>query len=93
MAIVSMPPERKRRLQELVNLHRIHSLQSMQRDVGKTFKVLIEGDSKKNDQEFYGRNDQNKVVVFPKKNFKKGEYVMVKINECTAGTLIGTTIE
>jgi tRNA-2-methylthio-N6-dimethylallyladenosine synthase len=84
---------KKRRLQELVTLHRIHSLQSMQRDVGKTFKVLIEGDSKKNDQEFYGRNDQNKVVVFPKKNFKKGEYVMVKINECTAGTLIGTTID
>jgi tRNA-2-methylthio-N6-dimethylallyladenosine synthase len=83
---------KKRRLQELVALHRIHSLESMQKEVGKVFKVLIEGDSKKNDQEYYGRNDQNKVVVFPKLHFKKGEYAMVKINECTAGTLIGQAI-
>jgi len=62
----------------------------MQRDVGKTFKVLIEGTSKKNEEELYGRNDQNKVVVFPKGNFKKGEYVNVKVESCTAGTLIGT---
>ena len=84
---------KKRRLQEMVNMHRVHSLESMQRDLGKTFRVLIEGESKKSDQEFYGRNDQNKVVVFPKKNFKKGDYVTVKIEECTAGTLIGKTIE
>ena len=83
---------KKRRLQEMVDLHRIHSLESMQRDVGKIFKVLIEGNSKKNDQEFYGRNDQNKVVVFPKNNFNKGDYVMVKVNACTAGTLIGEVI-
>ncbi len=83
---------KKRRLQELVALHRIHSLESMKRDVGKTFKVLIEGPSKKNEDEFYGRNDQNKVVVFPKLNFKKGEYAMVKIHDCTAGTLLGKAI-
>ena len=83
---------KKRRLQELVALHRIHSLESMKRDVGKTFKVLIEGPSKKNEDEFYGRNDQNKVVVFPKMDFKKGEYAMVKIHDCTAGTLIGKAI-
>ncbi len=84
---------KKRRLQELVALHRIHSLESMQKDVGKTFKVLIEGTSKKNEDEFYGRNDQNKVVVFPKMNFNKGEYVMVKIHSCTAGTLLGKAID
>ena len=84
---------KKRRLQELVALHRIHSLESMQKEVGKTFKVLIEGNSKKNEDEFYGRNDQNKVVVFPKMTFKKGEYAMVKIHECTAGTLIGKAID
>ncbi|MEJ7586481.1 MAG: tRNA (N6-isopentenyl adenosine(37)-C2)-methylthiotransferase MiaB [Ferruginibacter sp.] len=84
---------KKRRLQEMVDLHRIHSLQSMQRDIGKTCKVLAEGLSKKTDNELYGRNDQNKVVVFPKGNFKKGDYIMVKIESCTAGTLIGVPVE
>jgi tRNA-2-methylthio-N6-dimethylallyladenosine synthase len=83
---------KKRRLQELIDLHRIHSLQSMQRDVGRTFRVLIEGTSKKNKEELYGRNDQNKVVVFPKGNLKKGEYVNVHVSTCTAGTLIGTVV-
>jgi tRNA-2-methylthio-N6-dimethylallyladenosine synthase len=85
---------KKRRLQEMVALHRIHSLESMQADVGKTFKVLIEGNSKKNEDEFYGRNDQNKVVVFPKmEGMKPGDYAWVKIDSCTAGTLIGKAIE
>ncbi|CAN5612029.1 hypothetical protein BH11BAC3_BH11BAC3_26220 [soil metagenome] len=83
---------KKRRLQEMVDLHRIHSLQSMQRDVGKTFKVLVEGTSKKSEEHLHGRSDQNKVVVFPKENYKKGDYVFVKIDSCTAGTLIGTSI-
>ncbi len=83
---------KKRRLQEMVELHRTHSLQSMQRDVGKTFRVLVEGVSKKSNEELFGRNDQNKVVVFPKGNLKKGDYIKVKINSCTAGTLIGTVI-
>lgn len=84
---------KKRRLQELVDLYREHSLQSMQKDVGKTFKVLIEGTSKKNDQEFYGRNDQNKVIVFPKYNFKPGDYVLVNVQKCTSGTLIGDVVQ
>lgn len=84
---------KKRRLQEMVDLHRTHSLASMQRDVGKTFKVLIEGVSKKNEDELYGRNDQNKVVVFPKAHYQKGDYVMVKVNSCTAGTLIGEAVK
>ena len=85
---------KKRRLQEIIDLHRIHSLQSMQRDVGKTFKVLIEGVSKKSEQHWAGRNDQNKMLVFPKEqyNFKEGEYVMVKVDECTAGTLLGKIV-
>jgi tRNA-2-methylthio-N6-dimethylallyladenosine synthase len=80
---------KKRRLQELVDLYRHQSLLSMQKDVGKTFKVLVEGISKKSDDELHGRNEQNKVVVFPKENFKKGDYVMVEITNCTAGTLLG----
>jgi tRNA-2-methylthio-N6-dimethylallyladenosine synthase len=80
---------KKRRLQELVDLHRIHSLQTMQKEVGKTFKVLVEGSSKKNKEELFGRTDQNKVVVFPKENYKPGDYVQVTVERCTAGTLIG----
>lgn len=83
---------KKRRLQEMIDMHRVHSLQSMQRDVGKTFKVLVEGTSKKSEDDLFGRTDQNKVVVFPKENLKPGEYVSVKIEQCTAGTLIGTVI-
>ncbi len=82
-------PVKKRRLQEMIDLYRGHSLKSMQKEVGKTFKVLVEGSSKKNADELHGRTDQNKVVVFPKGNFKKGDYVYVAINSCTAGTLLG----
>lgn len=84
---------KKRRLQEMVALHRQHSLLSMQKDVGKTFKVLIEGVSKKSEDELYGRTDHNKVVIFPKGNHKKGEYVNLFIHKCTAGTLFGTEIK
>ncbi|MEN9570744.1 MAG: hypothetical protein RL172_1975 [Bacteroidota bacterium] len=84
---------KKKRLQQIIDIHRVHSLQSMQKDVGKTFKVLIEGTSKKNDQELYGRNDQNKVIVFPKEQYSKGDYVWVKVNTCTAGTLIGEVVK
>lgn len=80
---------KKRRLQEMVDLHRQNTLESMQRDIGKTCKVLVEGFSKKTEEDLQGRNDQNKVVVFPKANFKKGDYVFVKIISCTSGTLIG----
>ena len=82
---------KKRRLQEMIDLHRIQSLQSMQKEVGKIRKVLIEGTSKKSETDLYGRTDQNKVVVFEKGNLKVGEYVTVKIVDCTAGTLIGKT--
>ena len=82
---------KKRRLQEIIALHRIHSLESMQRDVNKTFKVLIEANSKKSDAHWHGRTDHNKVVIFPKAayNLQKGDYIHVKVNNCTAGTLLG----
>ena len=84
---------KKRRLQEMVDLHRIQSLQSMQKDVGKTFEVLVEGFSKKTTDDLQGRSGQNKVVVFAKGDYKKGDYVMVKIDSCTAGTLLGTPVK
>lgn len=82
---------KKRRLQEIIDLHRIHSLESMQRDVNKTFTVLIEGNSKKSEDFWQGRTDHNKVVIFSKDgNLQKGDYAKVHIYKCTAGTLFGT---
>jgi len=85
---------KKRRLQEIIDLHRRHSLESMRRDVGKTFNVLIEGASKKSDVHWAGRNDQNKMLVFPKEGhqLKEGDYVKVNVHECTAGTLLGKIV-
>ncbi|MBS1735400.1 MAG: tRNA (N6-isopentenyl adenosine(37)-C2)-methylthiotransferase MiaB [Bacteroidetes bacterium] len=82
---------KKRRLQEIVDIHRVHSLKSMQKEVGKIATVLIEGDSKKSEKDWAGRNDQNKMVIFPKEGaFKKGDYVQVLIDRCTGGTLLGS---
>jgi tRNA-2-methylthio-N6-dimethylallyladenosine synthase len=64
----------------------------MQQDVGKTFRVLIEGTSKRSAEHLFGRTDQNKVVIFPKENYQKGEYVLVKVADCTAGTLLGNAV-
>jgi tRNA-2-methylthio-N6-dimethylallyladenosine synthase len=70
------------------------SLESNQKDIGKTFRVLIEGDSKRSNQDWMGRNSQFKVVVFPKvdRGLKPGEYVDVQIHSCTQGTLLGNLI-
>jgi tRNA-2-methylthio-N6-dimethylallyladenosine synthase len=85
---------KKRRLQEVVSLHRVHALESMQKEVGCIYKVLIEGDSKKTENDWAGRTDHNKLVVFPKAGLelKKGDYVNVRINDCTSATLIGEAI-
>lgn len=82
---------KKRRLQEIVNLQNRLSLESNQKDLGKTFKVLIEGDSKRSDQDWRGRNSQNKVIVFPKENkdLKIGDYAQVTVYDCTQATLMG----
>jgi len=82
---------KRRRLAEIVQLQNKLSHQSNKNDLGKTFKVLIEGDSKRSEQDWMGRNTQNKVVVFPKEHyeFKKGDYVNVKVDGCTGATLIG----
>ncbi len=83
---------KKRRLQEIVDKQYALSLESNQKDIGQTYKILIEGNSKKDETSWMGRNSQNKVIVFPKENYdlKKGDYVMVKVNNCTKGTLLGT---
>ena len=82
---------KKRRLQEVVDLQNRLSKESNLKDLGKTFKVLIEGDSKKSDQDWMARTSHNKVIVFPKTNnlLKKGDYTMVKVTDCTKATLFG----
>ena len=84
---------KKRRLQEIVDLQLKHSAERTKEGVGKVFRVLVEGVSKKSSEELYGRNSQNTVVVFPKKNHKKGDYVNVLVDNCTGGTLIGKAID
>jgi tRNA-2-methylthio-N6-dimethylallyladenosine synthase len=80
------------RLQEIINLQQQLSHESNKRDIGKIFEVLVEGFSKKSQDQLMGRNSQNKVVVFPKETYKKGDYVQVKITECTPATLIGSAV-
>jgi tRNA-2-methylthio-N6-dimethylallyladenosine synthase len=89
-----VPEEIKsRRLAEIIARQREHSLERNQLCVGKTYKILVEGFSKRSEKDLSGRNDQNKIVVFPKENFRKGDYVNVLITECSSGTLIGKTVD
>lgn len=81
------------RLTEIIDLQQSHSLISNQKQVGETQKVLIEGISKRSDEHLYGRNGKNVTVVFPKGKYEKGEYVFVKINDCTTATLLGEIVE
>jgi tRNA-2-methylthio-N6-dimethylallyladenosine synthase len=85
---------KKRRLAEIVALQNELSKKSNYADIGKTFKILIEGDSKKSDRDWMGRSSENKVVVFPKDGIlKKGDYVNVRVTDSTGGTLLGETIK
>lgn len=85
---------KKRRLQEIVELQGKLSLESNKKDIGKQFKVLIEGESKKSSDDWMGRNSQNKVIVFPKndRDLRKGDYVWVTVHDCTQATLLGQMI-
>ena len=85
--------EKTRRLEEIIALQGQLSLASYQKDVGKTFEVLIEGVSKRNKEQLFGRNSQNKVIVFDRGNHQPGEYVKVKVLKCTSATLIGELAE
>lgn len=84
---------KRRRLSEIIDKQRSHSLIRNEMAVGKIHKVLIEGVSKKSTADFCGRNDQNKMIVFPHKNYKKGQYVNVLVKSCSTATLIGEIIE
>ncbi len=83
---------KKRRLNEIIALQQKHSLMRTQQHIGKTEEVLIEKPSKRSDAHWSGRNTQNTVVVFPKGNYKVGDFVNVKIIDCTSATLIGEAV-
>jgi len=84
---------KKRRLTEVVKLQGEISLEANLKDIGKTFKVLIEGDSKRSDLDFKGRNSQFKTIIFPKKEgLKKGDYCEVKVYSATSGSLKGELV-
>lgn len=84
---------KKKRLQEIINKQQGISLERNKLDVGKVHKVLIEGVSKRSDEQLQGRNTANKVIIFPRGHYKKGDYVNVMVNDCTAATLFGETVQ
>lgn len=81
------------RLEEIIALQGQHSLKQHQEQVGRTVKVLIEGPSKRSDEQLFGRDDRNSVVIFDRGDLKKGQYVMVHIKDCTSATLFGDVVE
>ncbi|MEZ5049589.1 MAG: tRNA (N6-isopentenyl adenosine(37)-C2)-methylthiotransferase MiaB [Saprospiraceae bacterium] len=85
---------KKRRLNEIIRLQNHISLNHNKKDIGKTFQVLIEGNSKKSEDEWKGRNSQNKMIIFKKTgNFGVGSYVNVKVESATSATLMGHIVE
>lgn len=89
----NVPDEVKsRRLQEIIALQNELSKESNEKDVGKEFEILVEGTSKRNDEQLFGRTSQNKVVVFNKGNHQVGDYVRVKVTGCSSATLFGEEI-
>ncbi len=85
-----VPDEVKsRRLEEIIALQQELSYQSNLKDVGKSFEILVEGVSKRSDKQLFGRNSQNKVIIFDRGNHQKGDYVTVTVTDCTAATLMG----
>ena len=88
-----MPEEVKsRRHTEIIELQNKLSQTAKTKDVNKVYEVLVEGTSKKSENDLFGRTSQNKVVVFPGKNYKPGDTVKVRINNCTSATLLGITV-
>jgi tRNA-2-methylthio-N6-dimethylallyladenosine synthase len=82
-----------RRLTEVVDKQQEHSLLRNKEQIGRIDKVLVEGFSKRSQEHMCGRNGKNSMIVFPKGNFEKGQYVMVRIDDCTSATLLGEVVE
>lgn len=87
-----LPEVKGRRLEEIIAKQQAQGLISNQNQLGKMEKVLIEGPSKRSEDHLCGRTSRNAMVIFPKENYSKGQYVMVKILECTSATLFGEIV-
>jgi len=83
---------KQRRLEEIITLQNQHSRESNEEEIGRVHTVLVEGTSKKSDEQFFGRTDTNKGVVFDREDYQKGDYVKVRIDDCTSSTLLGTAL-
>ncbi|CAI8354427.1 MAG: tRNA-2-methylthio-N(6)-dimethylallyladenosine synthase [Owenweeksia sp. TMED14] len=83
---------KKRRLSEIIDSQRRHSKEILSKCIDKTFEVLVEGASKKSEDDLFGRTSENTVIVFPKMNFKPGDFVNVKVQRATSATLIGESV-
>ncbi|PQJ36447.1 tRNA (N6-isopentenyl adenosine(37)-C2)-methylthiotransferase MiaB [Salinibacter sp. 10B] len=84
---------KQRRLEEIIELQNQHSKESNESEIGRVHTVLVEGTSKKSDEQLFGRTDTNKGVVFDREDYEQGDYVKVRIDDCTSSTLLGTAIE
>jgi len=83
---------KKRRLQEIIDLQQLHSAERNKRGIGRVHQVLVENFSKRSKEHLSGRNSQNQVVIFPKQNFVKGDYVNVLVHSSSASTLLGEAV-
>jgi tRNA-2-methylthio-N6-dimethylallyladenosine synthase len=81
-----------KRMQEILALQRQHSMIGNKADIGKVFEVLVEGHSKRSKEQVFGRNTQNKAIIFAGEEYKPGDYVHVSVTNCTSGTLIGEVV-
>ena len=84
--------EKTRRLEEIIALQGQIALENNRKEIGKTFEVLVEGESHRSKEQLFGRNSQNKVIVFDRHNIQPGQYVQVKVTDCTAATLKGEVV-
>ncbi len=86
------PEIKSRRLQEIVDLQHVHQAEENKSEPGKVYEVLVEGTSKRSKEQLFGRNSQNKVLIFPKGNLKPGDYTNVRVLSATSATLIGEVV-
>ena len=84
--------EKTRRLEEIIALQGQIALENNQQEIGKTYEVLVEGESHRSKEQLFGRNSQNKVIVFDRHDVQPGQFVRVKVVRCTAATLIGELV-